>query len=251
MLSIIQRIAEDVKRGENIDLVVTIVLGFIIAVLNSLGVASQDVVASITLATLGLIAIGILITRYRIEDFYHLAGEKSIVQLQLRRPSSISETIANAEEIWMVGLLLRGTTSDYFYDFKKNLAQGAVIRALIVDLDKVQIEKIVKRFSRAGTPEHFRSDFKHIINQYRELHQAASQPDNVQLRLLDFVPSFSLYVSPRADGGGAAYVEIYCYKSPAGSVPKFLVTARENPEWYKHFIDQFELMWNDAEPVVF
>jgi hypothetical protein len=75
----------------------------------------------------------------------------------------------------------------------------------------------------------------------------ANRAENVQLRLLGFVPSFSLYVFPKAENGGVLYVEIYGYRSPSGSIPKFQLTERENPEWYEHFVSQFETMWEDAE----
>ena len=249
MMAFIHRIVANLKQGENLDLIVTIGLGFVIAALNSLGIASSNIVSSITLATLGLIAIGLLVTRYRLEDLYRLAQVQNTVQFQFHQPPSLAEAIASAEEIWMVGLLLRNTTADNFYYFKSNASQGTTIRALIVNLNEVNVEQVVKRFSRAATPEHFRVDFEHIINQYREIKEAASGVGDVRLRLLSFVPSFSLYIFPKAEGGGMAYVEVYCYKSPRGSVPKFFVTEREHPAWYRHFVQQFELMWNDAEPV--
>jgi hypothetical protein len=49
------------------------------------------------------------------------------------------------------------------------------------------------------------------------------------------------------EDGGIIYVEIFGYKSPLGSVPRFRITEYENRMWYKHFINQFETIWQDAE----
>ena len=70
MRHFIKQILDDIRRGENIDLLVTIALVLAISVLNGLGRASAELVSSITLATIGLIAIGFLVTRYRLEDIY-------------------------------------------------------------------------------------------------------------------------------------------------------------------------------------
>lgn len=242
-----RQVLEDIKRGENVDLIITVVLALVIAILNGLGVASPGIVSSITLATLGLIAIGLLITRYRMEDIYNKADITNSIHFLAQKPSALASDLAKAKEVWMVGLIMRGTTFDNFYNFKGKVSQGAKIRTLIANPNKVDLDNIAKRFSRAATAEQFRADFEQTINQYRQFRQAANKADNVQLRLLEFVPPFSLYVFPKAESGGVLYVEMYGYKSPSGSIPKFRVTEHDNPEWYKHFVSQFELMWQDSE----
>jgi hypothetical protein len=244
-----QQVLEDIKHGENVDLIVTVALALIISVLNALGIASAGIISSITLATLGLIAIGMLVTRYRMEDIYKKADTENSIHFLAQKPSSLANDLGKAKEIWMLGLIMRGTTFDNFYSFKGKVGQGAKIRTLIANPSKVDMDNIAKRFSRAAAPEQFRTDFEQTINQYRQIRQADNKPDNVQLKLLDFVPPYSLYVFPKSDGSSILYVEMYGYRSPSGSIPKFQVTEHDNPEWYKHFVSQFEVMWQDSETV--
>lgn len=249
MKQFIQRLINDIKHGENIDLIITVTLGIFISILNALGFAPPTLVSSITLATLGLIAIALLVSRHKLEDMYKKEKTKDTVQFSDSKLSSLKSLLEGADEIWMIGLLLRNTTIDYYYFFKKRVGEGIKIRTMIVDLNNIHIDKVVRRFSRSGKKERFQSDMGHVINQYTDICQSSSNSDNVQLRLIDFVPSFSMYIFPKKNNNGIAIIENYCYKSPKGSIPKFQVSEIENPEWYKHFVDQFELMWKDSSEV--
>lgn len=243
----LRRLFRDVFKFENIDLIVIVLLVFIVLPLDILGIAPPQAVPSVTLAALGLMAISLLIVRHKIENIYVDRDLGNSVQLLIKQSPLLVNDFKTAKEFWMIGLTLRGTTTDNFYSFREKVSEGTKIHTLIVNPSKVDMDKVAKRFSRAATAEQFRSDFAQTINQYREIAQAANNANNVQLRLMDFVPSFSLYIFPGMEDGGIIYVEIFGYKSPMGSVPRFRITEQENRMWYKHFINQFETIWQDAE----
>jgi hypothetical protein len=247
MKHFIKLIIEDIKKGENIDLIVTVALVIIISIFGVIGMASSEIVSSVTLAVLGLMAIGLLGTRYKIDDIHRKKDSTNLFEFMTDDFPELKTELINATEIWMVGLMLKGTTTRHYYHFKEKASQGTTFRTLIVNMNKIDLKRVVDRFSRIGTPEQFQADFAQTIKQYDEFRQNALNPKNVQLKTLDFVPSISLYVFPKRPNGGVVYVELYGYKSSLGSIPKFRVTEHENPQWYKHFLSQFEIMWNVAE----
>jgi hypothetical protein len=249
MRRFIKQLLDDIRRGENIDLLVTIGLVLAISVLNGLGRASAELVSSITLASLGLIAVGFLVTRYRLEDIYRKEDTPNSVQFAMQRTPTFSSDLATAKEIWMAGIILRGTTTGNFHEFKKKAEQKGKFRVLILNVNKIDMGKVLRQFSRGGSEEQFLADFKQTLNQYQEIRRSVSNSGNVQLRLMDFVPPFRLYIFPKLEGDGVLYVEIYSYRAPFGSVPKFRISKQENPEWYGYFANQFEAMWKDAEVV--
>jgi hypothetical protein len=246
MQKFLKQLWSDIQHGENVDLIVTVSLVLIISVLNALGIASVELVSSITLATLGLIAVGLLVTRYRLDEIRRKENSFNTVEFSGEKPVELTKVIGDAREIWMIGLTLRGTTTGYFHDFKKKAEKGARFHVMIVNLDKINLEPMLRRFSRGGNAEQFKADFRQTLNQYKQIGMLSKNPDYVQVRLLDFVPSYSAYIFPHAGDGGIAYVEIFGYKSPRGSVPRFCISEKQNPEWYQHFVSQFEIMWNDA-----
>ena len=203
--------------------------------------------SSITLATLGLIAVGLLVTRYKLSDIYRKENASNTVEFCVEKPLELLRVFSDTREIWMIGLTLRGTTTRYFHDFKKKAEKGAKLRTMIVNFDKVDMVSMVRRFSRGGDAEQFKADSRQTLNQYKQISLSSKNPDNVQVRLLDFVPSFSAYILPHAEDGGIAYVEIFGYRSHLGSIPRFCVSEKKNPDWYKYFVSQFEMMWNDAD----
>lgn len=249
MRRFIKQLLDDIRRGENIDLIVTIGLVLVISVLNSLGWASATLVSSITLATIGLIAIGFLVTRYRLEDIYRKEDAPNAVHFAMQRIPTFASDLAAAKEIWMTGIILRGTTTGNFHEFRKKAEQKGKFRVLILNINKIDMGKVLRQFSRGGSEEQFLADFKQTINQYQEISRSARNAGNIQLRLMDFVPPFRIYIFPKLEGDGVLYVEIYSYKAPFGSVPKFRISKQENPEWYGYFANQFEAMWKDAEVV--
>lgn len=66
-MQMLRRIWEDVRRGENIDLYLTVGVAIVLALLNVLGFAPQSLIAPVTLAVLGLLAINSLVNRRKIE----------------------------------------------------------------------------------------------------------------------------------------------------------------------------------------
>jgi len=249
MKRILAGIWADIKRGENLDLIVVGILAIVIAVLDLLDFTPPEVVSSLTLATLGVLAFGFLVTRWLIRDTVREADRANAVRFLSQADDSLQRAIRTADEIWMLGLILRGTTFDHFHRFVGKAERGGTIRAMICDPSRVDLDIIEKRFSRGGTAELFASSYDWIVCQYARIRGAAEKGEKIQLKMLDFVPSVSMYVFPNGDEGGVAFVEVYCYKSRAGSIPKFKVSERENPQWYQHFVSQFEAMWDDATPV--
>ena len=60
-MKLLNRIWQDVRRGENIDLYLTISIAIILSLLNILNLANPILVESVTLAVLGLLAVTSLV----------------------------------------------------------------------------------------------------------------------------------------------------------------------------------------------
>jgi hypothetical protein len=239
MKKFLRRLTQDIIRGENIDLLITVVLALGISILNTLGMAPSSLSSSITLAVLGLIAIGLLATRYRIDEIGHRGDLPDTVHFARYKADSFMNDFSNAKEICMLGFVLRGTIAENFYTLKQSVGEGVKIRTMILDPKKADMDKMVKHFTWATHSDLFRVEYEQMINRYKQIYSAASNPDNVQLRLLDFMPHISLYIFPKRGDNGVLYVEMYGYRSDS-SIPKFRITERDNPNWYKHFTNQFE-----------
>jgi hypothetical protein len=246
MKDFILRLLIDLKKGQNVDLIVILFMGILISILNIIGIINENLLSSVTLATLALIAVSLLVSRYKLDDICVNRNENNTVELNAGKIQTLDSYLQKSDEIWMVGILLKTTTTDNYFTFKEKAKNGLKIKALIVNLEDIDVDKLVKRFSRSGNVKHFIGDMEHVENQYKAFNKVASEPRNIQLKLLDFVPTFSMYIFPDKNKCGKAIIETYCYKSSKGAIPKFTVCERNQPDWYRHFTKQFELMWADS-----
>jgi hypothetical protein len=256
-----QRLLRDITKLENIELIPIVLLGLITFVLELLDVKIflgrpiDELLPSLNLVALGLLAVGFLFTRYRIEEIYMTADPANRFVFSRDNIGELEAKLKTANEILLVGINLRKTTIDHFESFKDIGKRGGTVRALIANPNKIDMQNLVTRFGRGRTTvSQYLTAFEQTIYQFDNIRnfnidRKVSNPEAVQLKAIDFIPTFSLYVFPDKKDGAVAYVEIYGYKSPAGAIPKFIVTKSDNPQWFDHFVMQFESMWVDSEPI--
>ena len=119
-MNIYERIWREIRSGENIDLYVTIVIAFVLVILSLFGFASSGVIASLTLAVLGLLAISNLVNRHRVEELIKQVAESAKGFFFDEFPADFKENFESAKEIWLVGVTLRGTLANYYGLIEKN-----------------------------------------------------------------------------------------------------------------------------------
>jgi hypothetical protein len=91
-MKLIQRFLQDIKQGENIDLYLTVLVAFAVAVLNLFGITSQNIVSSISLAVLALLISSILGVRHHLETL-----EKDTKQTQKEYAQKIISSLSGVE----------------------------------------------------------------------------------------------------------------------------------------------------------
>ena len=112
--------------------------------------------------------------------------------------------------------------------------------------NSIDMGMVTQTFSRKDPRDVFASEAKTILKRYEMIRETAVNPKNVQISLLDVVPSYSMYIFPREKDGGKAFVQVYAYRAPEYATPYFVISQTEHPIWYKNFCDLYEIMWQDA-----
>lgn len=249
-------LARDLRAGQHLDLLVAVALAGLLVLLAIVDTWVVHVVPpektiptvlSGVLAVLGVLASSFLVTRHRLESLTRASSE-DVVELLRQKPDLRPFLVASAR-VRMLGLNLRSTLHDHYYVLLEAVRRGLRLEVMVVDPTKVDLTDVALRFSRGGAPANFIADFEAAVRNVAELNAAALQANAVQLRLIRFVPSFSLCVFDRTPGEAVALAEIYNYRSKNRSVPKILVDQGTHPFWFGHFQDQFDTLWQAAEPV--
>lgn len=228
------------KAFINLDLYITIIVVVTLVMLNLFNVANPRYVSSATLAILGVIALRLssLQNQPRREAFLY---EYPDIEAELRK----------AKDIWISGQSLRRTATAYHGLFQKKLKEGSCIRILLVDPLGVGSELGAKRISRMPEVEDYRSEISLSLKDMCKLKEHAEKGGKIELRVLDYVPPFGLFILDANSLNSRALVEVYSYKydevSEYGDIPKFYLTAKDNWNWYRFFRDQFKTLWNEGE----
>lgn len=256
----LKRLLRDTLKLDNFELIPVVILGLIIFVFEILGIDNifgkplSDLLPSLTLMALGLLAIGLLFTRYRIEETYLSVDPADLVTFSIEKNDEVALNLKNSDEILLIGINLRKTTLEYYENLRTIGKRGGHVKALIANPNAIDMNDLTNRFGRGrATIEQYLSAFDQTILQFENIRRFNEESGiyntPVELRALTFIPIYSLYIFPKAQNGAFAFVEIYGYKSSEGSMPKFKISKKDNPLWYEFFLSQFEKMWSDAEPI--
>src|SRR5574341_1403896 len=105
-MRLFNRIWKDIRRGENIDLFLTIVVAISLVALNVIGFATDKLIAPITLAVLGMLAITMLGNRYRIEELLQRNMQTNESFFLEEFPMTLITDFESATELWLVGVSL-------------------------------------------------------------------------------------------------------------------------------------------------
>lgn len=145
-MKILERIWRDVRSGESIDLYATIAIAFVVVILSLVSSVSSNVVSSLTLTVLGLLAISNLVNRHRVEELIKQIAESAQSFFLDEFPADFKENFESAKEIWLVGVTLRGTIRDYYGLIERKLRQGHHFNVLLVHPDGAAIEIAASRY---------------------------------------------------------------------------------------------------------
>ena len=124
----LKRLWQDIRHGENIDLFITVIVAIGLAILNLVGVTPTGLVAPLTLAVLGLLAVATLGNRYRLEESLETLNRTHTGLFQEKMPADMENELRNARELWLVGVTLNRTINTYYSMLEQKLARGDKVR---------------------------------------------------------------------------------------------------------------------------
>jgi|SanBayMetagenome_1026888.scaffolds.fasta_scaffold24280_2 hypothetical protein len=245
-MKLINRFLTDIKRGENIDLYITVTVALSLTLLNVLGLASQATIAPMTLAVLGLIAVNGLVNRHKIDEALNVVRTNSGTFLR-DFPEGWELQLEKSKETWIVGANLSRTVVTYFSLFEQKVQRGNFINFLLITPDGNALKYSGIRRRESGYEEQNLALIQASLKSLAELKRIA--PDKVSIRVIDYPLSFGCFALEPDTANGSLYISYYPFKTSGGSVPKILLTSRDH-EWYEHFKQEIYNLWNNASEVL-
>lgn len=243
----LQRLWNDIRRGENIDLYVTVFFAIVLAALNIIGAASQEWLTSLNLALLALLAISILGNRYRLDSIYQKLTQNSEGVLKRKWPEEqLDDELRKADDILLVGVSLSRTIRTNLTLFDQRLQHGASIKVLLVDPSSPAAEIAASRLPVSVNAERTSND---IQNSLSSLESLAKTRSGLEIRILNNPMSFGGIWLNTNTSKGVIYIEQYSFKMQDEDIPK-LILRPEDEFWYAFFAKQAQTLWENAESYI-
>jgi hypothetical protein len=239
----LERIWADIRRGENIDLYATVCIAFGLVILALLNIAPSEWIPPLTLTVLGLLAISNLGSRHRTEELLEKFAQSSDTVFMDEFPTSIKSDFAAAKEVWLVGVSLVGTIGNAYAEIERKLHKGDTIKILLVHPESPASELAASRSYVLADIERTNRRIYDALQILGSLKKIA--PDKLEIRTIQNPLTFGARVTNPESASGVLYIEHFPYKTVGGSLPKFVLRAKDG-RWYDFFKKEIQTLWNNG-----
>lgn len=234
----LKRILEDIKRGENIDLYLTVVMAIVVAVLNLFGFASSALLSSLSLAIFALIASAILGNRHRLDDIQDKLITDGGTKITDTYPESRDEDVANASEIWWFGVHAIVFLRKYRKVIEQKIKKGIKVHVLLVDPDGKSLGMVAARNPGKPSTDREKASILTSLSDLCELKAIA--PAKLEIRIIDDPIMYGGCMLNPDKANGIIYIQRYTYQT--GIRPRF--TYRPKSEWFEFTKSEILSLWN-------
>ena len=237
----IQRIIEDIKRGENIDLIVTVTAAFVVAVLNLFSITPTNWMNSIGLAVLALLASAILGNRHRLDDIQLKLVQTGDREIFKEFPEELNQDIEKASEIWLFGTYVIAAMRYYRPLLENKLRKGRQIQIKVFIIDPKGFAVNISAARAPGRPsaERERANITANLEDLCELKKIL--PSKMEIRVIDDPLFYGGYMLNPNSPDGVIYLRRYTYQ--AGITPKY-VYHKSNQQWFELIYSEINSLWN-------
>ena len=262
MQKLFQAVITDIRNRENIDLYLSVLIGFIVVILDIFGFVRTDVTIAAVLAVLTLITIGMANDR-KTTQLLHLSTTKLSSQVEDLISSfhvdnffehgiyySLGDRFDKAEsEIWLLGRIGYNTINNNYSALEQSLNRGCQIRMIICSEDVVGSQA---KWSRTGkTREDYRREWKQSIMMATQLLDSCRNKQGMlEVRVIPVLYSYSgTYIDPRSEDGLFSFTP-YSFPSRRDYGWEFKANYATAPKICGYLKADFEKLWEKAEKLL-
>lgn len=245
---VLRRVGRDLKNRRNIDAYVVAALALVFAVLSLVG----DSVADGPRWAALLAGVGLLVYRVTIPDQSAGTADELLHDRASFDGVPFSSRLDGAREVWIFGPSAVNLLSpQHCAALRANVLArpDGVVRIIVLDpAQEAGVQLAVRQLDDAVDypVQTLRPSLDATLHQL-QLMSSWNVPGNLQYRLLDFNPGFSLVVVDPGARRGKVIVEFHAFHNEATTSRMHLELSRADSErWYAYWVDQFDHMWHAA-----
>jgi len=243
-MKLLQRIWQDLRQGENIDLYLTAIVSIVIAVLSIVNIVPVSWVTPLNLSVLALLSFAILGNRHRMETILEKITARHELLLT-EFPDELARDVEKSGELTILGVGLSRTLRLHYSRFLEKLQRGDTIRILLVNPDSPACDIVAVREYPPMTPDDQRAAIRRSLSVLHVLSQETG--GNLEIRLADHPLAFGAIVGDPESSQGVLYLWHYAFKTRATNRPKMVLRPVDG-YWYELFKEEIASIWDSAIP---
>jgi hypothetical protein len=191
--------------------------------------------------------VSLLGNRYKFEETVkHLVKEPASF-FQEKFPSNFEEELEKSEELWLIGVTLSRTLKTHYSLLERKLRRGDSIKIILVNPETggIGAETAEMRVYERSDVERLRSQIRGILADLCSLQKVS--PNQLEIRTVNYPLGFGAFGLDLETADGILYLEHYPFKMPGGSIPKFVLQAKDG-RWYDFFKLEMQMLWEKSVP---
>ena len=231
----------DVRSGENTDLWILAVSSVVFTFLGAFGVASVQVLASVILALLSLVAISQIRSRHQISTVAASVVRDRTSLFQRNFPEDYNSLREySTHSYFFAGLSMQRTLPIMRVHIERILDNGGLVRVLLPNPDNAQLMTMI---SKTGTPNEdsrrAATNIRYTIDLCAEIARGGRRP---LVRTVEYLPRLGINALDLDQPGAIIMIQMYQFMPQNDSAPIFTIT-RTDGHWFDHFHDEIERLW--------
>ena len=243
-MKVLKNLPRDIRKGENIELYVTVVIAISLAILSISGFSSQVFVTPLTLAILALLTFSLLGIQHRLEALNKEVINSSRPFLLKKLPDNIDQRISSSKEIWLIGMSFSRFSSTYYSLLRDRIGKGSRLYVLTLtpnsDASRLASYQVYRPINLVQYDNNILTSLHIFCELKREF------PANVQVRTIEKIFALGFHGFDLSSQNGIIYIEHYAFKSEQGDIPK-MVFKPSDDFWYDFFKQQIQLLWEHSK----
>jgi hypothetical protein len=241
----LQRIWNEIRRGENIEVYLTIILaaGLSIATITGDYSPSNETLTAILLGILALLAITNLKGRHALEQLSEKLSDSIKPAFLEEFPPSLNEDIISASELWLIGVSLSRTIRNNFSELERKLQKGHKIKFLLVNPDGHASEIAATRPYPRTEVEQTRRQIRDSLDYLCKLKAVSAK--NFEVRTIENPLTHGIIAINPDSSLGTFYIEEYPYQTMGSVLPRFILRAKDR-HWYDFYKSELRNLWNSG-----
>jgi hypothetical protein len=233
----------DIKSGENTDLWILVIVSIIFTILGAIGIATTQVLSSIVLSLLAVLAISQIRSRQQIGSLRESTRASRTALLLQDFPGDYYLARSRAtHSYFFAGLTMQRTLPTMRSDLERILSSGGKARILLPNPQNISLLGMIATARGKGeTPERVASYIQHSL----ELSGDLTKLGDLSIRTTDVLPRLGINALDIDQPDALLMIQIYEFQ-PTGEASPILTLTRSDIYWFSHFTRQIERLWADG-----